>query len=196
MIKIDKKTAYVSHGLLFAVSTCKFIWHYDDVIMMAAQITSLTIVLSTIYSGTDERKHQSSSSLTFVRGIHRWPVNSPHKGTVTRKRFLFDDVIMINLYLMKALISYHNYGTNMIYIYIYNQSYINLHYLRFYKYKSSHSIYPYIRYIWWWTLRKFSMPHDELRCGDFMVFHDFGDSIQTSSITGHNKAIISHNRAH
>ena len=27
-------------------------------------------------------------------GIHRWPVNSPHKGPVTRKRFPFDDVIM------------------------------------------------------------------------------------------------------
>ena len=27
-------------------------------------------------------------------GIHRWPVNSPHKGPVTRKMFLFDDVIM------------------------------------------------------------------------------------------------------
>ena len=27
-------------------------------------------------------------------GIHRWPVNSPHKGSVTRKMFSFDDVIM------------------------------------------------------------------------------------------------------
>ena len=31
----------------------------------------------------------------FVRGIHRWPVNSPHKGPVTRKMFPFDDVIMM-----------------------------------------------------------------------------------------------------
>ena len=31
------------------------------------------------------KKHQSSASLAFVRGIHRWPVNSPHKGPVTRK---------------------------------------------------------------------------------------------------------------
>ena len=58
-----------------------------------AQITSLTIVYSTIDSDTDERKHQSSASLVFVRGIHRWPVNSPHKGPVTRKMFPFDDVI-------------------------------------------------------------------------------------------------------
>ena len=70
--------------------------HYNDVIMgtMASQITSLTIAYSTVYSGADQRKHQSSVSLPFVRGIHRWPVNSPHKWPVTRKRFPFDDVIM------------------------------------------------------------------------------------------------------
>ena len=61
---------------------------------MASQITSLTIVYSTVYSGADQRKHQSSASLSFMRGIHRWPVNSPHKGPVTRKMFPFDDVIM------------------------------------------------------------------------------------------------------
>ena len=45
--------------------------HYDDVIMgkMASQITSLTIVYSTIYSGADQRKHQSSASLAFVRRV-------------------------------------------------------------------------------------------------------------------------------
>ena len=70
--------------------------HYNDAIMsaMASQITSLTIVHSTVYSGADQRKHQSSASLVFVRGIHRWPVNSPHKEPVTRKMFSFDDVIM------------------------------------------------------------------------------------------------------
>ena len=71
--------------------------HYNDVIMsaIASQITTLTIVYSTVYSGADQRKHQSSVSLAFVRGIHWWPVNSPHKGPVTRKMFPFDDVIMI-----------------------------------------------------------------------------------------------------
>ena len=70
--------------------------HYDDVIMgaMASQITSLTILYSTVYSDSDQRKHQSFASLAFVRGIHRWPVNSPHKWPVTVKMFLFDDVIM------------------------------------------------------------------------------------------------------
>ena len=69
---------------------------YSDVIMgaIASQITSLTIVYSSVYSGADQRKHQSSASLAFVRGIHRRPVNSPHKGPVTRKMFPFDDVIM------------------------------------------------------------------------------------------------------
>ena len=61
---------------------------------IASQITSLTIVYSTVYSDADQRQHQSSASLAFVRGIHRGPVNSPHKWPVTRKMFPFDDVIM------------------------------------------------------------------------------------------------------
>ena len=40
----------------------------------------ITIVYSAVYSGADQRKHESSASLAFVREIHRWPVNSPHKG--------------------------------------------------------------------------------------------------------------------
>ena len=61
---------------------------------VSCQITSLTIVCSNVYSGVDQRKHQSSASLAFVWRIHRWPVNSPHKWPVTRKNFPFDDVIM------------------------------------------------------------------------------------------------------
>ena len=70
--------------------------HYNDVIMgaIASQITSLTIVHSIVYSDADQRKHQSSASLAFVRGIHRGPVNSPHKWPVTWKMFPSDDVIM------------------------------------------------------------------------------------------------------
>ena len=68
-----------------------------DVIMsaIASQITSLTIVYSTVYSDADQRKHQSSVSLAFMRGIHLGPVNSPHKWPVTRRMFPFDDVIML-----------------------------------------------------------------------------------------------------
>ena len=71
----------------------RFSVHYSDVIMneMASQITNLTIV----YSGADKRKHQSSASLALVRGIRRWPVNCPHKGSTTRTIFSFDDVIMV-----------------------------------------------------------------------------------------------------
>ena len=61
---------------------------------MASQITGLTIVNSTVYSDADQRKHQSSASLAYLRGNHRGPVNSPHKWPVTRKMFPFDDVIM------------------------------------------------------------------------------------------------------
>ena len=66
--------------------------HYSDVITgtMASQITSLTIVYSTVQSGTHQRKRQSSASLAFVWGIHR----SPHKRPVMRKMFPFDDVII------------------------------------------------------------------------------------------------------
>ena len=64
-------------------------FHYSDVIMsaMSSLITGIRIVYSIVCLGADPRKHQSSASLAFVKGIHRWPVNSPHKGTVTRKMF-------------------------------------------------------------------------------------------------------------
>ena len=70
--------------------------HYDDVIMtmLASQITSLPVVCSIVYSDVNQKKHQSSASLAFVREIHRGPVNFPHKWPVTRKMFPFDDVIM------------------------------------------------------------------------------------------------------
>ena len=66
---------------------------------MTSQITGVLIVYLVVYSvadHADQRKHQSSVSLAFVWGIHRSPVNFPHKGPVTRKMFPFDDVIMIN----------------------------------------------------------------------------------------------------
>ena len=60
-----------------------------------SQITGVFIVCSTVGSGADRRKQQSSASLAVVRGIHRWPVNSPHKRPATRTMFPFDDVIML-----------------------------------------------------------------------------------------------------
>ena len=74
---------------------------------MASQITSLAMY-STVYSGQGQRKHQSSASLTFVWGIHRWPVNSPHKWPLTRKMFPFDDVIMVEFSALNLRLSICN----------------------------------------------------------------------------------------
>ena len=82
----------------------RYCWGWRDILRfgalyvimstMASQITSVSIVCLTVCSGGDQRKHQSSASLPFVRRIHRWPVNSPDKGPATRKMFPFDDVII------------------------------------------------------------------------------------------------------
>ena len=84
-------------------------FHYNDAIMgaMASQITSLTIINSTVYSDADQRKYQFSVSLAVVRGIHRWLVNSPHKEPVTRKMFPFDDVIMCWVLLQTTKMKYN-----------------------------------------------------------------------------------------
>ena len=90
------------------MNQCRFITHWTirnklhwnlnkiPVIMgpIAYQITIVSIVYSTVCSDADQRKHQSSASLAFVRGIHRGPVNSSHQWPVTLKMFPFDDVIM------------------------------------------------------------------------------------------------------
>ena len=63
---------------------------------MASQIASLTIVYSTVYSGTDQRKHQSSASLAFVRGIHRLPCSElPAQRDCNAENVPIDDVIML-----------------------------------------------------------------------------------------------------
>ena len=62
--------------------------------VMASQVTSLMIIYSTVYSGTDEKNIKLRVTGLCVRGIHRWPVDSSHKGPVMRKMFPFDDVTM------------------------------------------------------------------------------------------------------
>ena len=79
---------------------------------MASQITSVSIVGSTVGSVADQRKYQSSASLAFVRGIHRWSVNSPHKGPVTRKMSPFDDVIMPSGVCSSSLALVHDGATS------------------------------------------------------------------------------------
>ena len=60
---------------------------------MTSQITCISIVCWTVCSGADQIKHQISTSPDLVRGIHRWSLDSPHKGPVKRKMFPFDDVM-------------------------------------------------------------------------------------------------------
>ena len=82
--------------LIVLTSFCLLEKHYSNVLMsaLASQITGVSIVFSIVCSGADQRKHQSSASLALVREIHWWPVVSPHKGSVTRKMFTLDDIIM------------------------------------------------------------------------------------------------------
>ena len=92
---LKKRSAYLYSKLIslieiiFDTQNVLLLSHYSDVIMgsISSQIISLTIVYSSVYSGADQRKHQNSASLPFVRGIHQRPVNFPHEGPVTRKCF-------------------------------------------------------------------------------------------------------------
>ena len=95
-------------------------WRHNSVII-ASQITSLTIVYSAVYSDAGHRKHQSSASLAFVRWIHRGPVNSPHKWPATRKMFPFDDVIIDNP------VQFHSFHNSSIVCFPNNQ--LNISYL-------------------------------------------------------------------
>ena len=99
-VVIDWYTDLLAVRVLMEWTLDYYTLHYCDVTMSptASQITSLTIVYWIVYAGTDQRKHQSSASPAFVRGIPRRPVNSPHKWPVTRKMFPFDDVIMKDIF--------------------------------------------------------------------------------------------------
>ena len=58
-------------------------WTNDNPVLyeiLYNNVTGISIVFSTVCSGANQRKHQSLASLALVRGIHRWPVNSRHKG--------------------------------------------------------------------------------------------------------------------
>ena len=79
MIKSYNMILYITRTT--ALSIIAVAMYYNDLIMstMVSQFTSLMIVYSLVYSDTDQRKHQSPTSLAFVRGIHQWPVNSLHK---------------------------------------------------------------------------------------------------------------------
>ena len=88
--------------LMRSEKTCmlvKLSIYYNDVIMraMASQITSFTIVYySSVYTGADKKKQSELRVTDICVGNSPCPVNSPHKGPVTRKMFPFDDVTMLN----------------------------------------------------------------------------------------------------
>ena len=69
---MQKKRNSIANALELRLIALIHPYHYCDAIMsaMASQITSITIVYSNVYSGTDQRKHQSSASLACVREIH------------------------------------------------------------------------------------------------------------------------------
>ena len=92
---MDRLIVLACFGPIFIHPARPYSWQWIMIMgAIASQITSLTIVYSTVYSGADQRKHQSSASLAFERGIHRGLVNSSHKWPVTRNCFPFDDVII------------------------------------------------------------------------------------------------------
>ena len=56
---------------------------------IVSQITSLTIIYSTVYLGPDQRKHQSPESLAFVKG------NSPVTGELAAPRVSYAENVSI-----------------------------------------------------------------------------------------------------
>ena len=93
--EVEKNTlnVFILRGRITKVCISGLYRHYTEVIMdpMASHVNGVSVVYQTVCSNGDQRKHQSSVSLTFVRGIHRSPVNSPHIEPVTQKMFPFDD---------------------------------------------------------------------------------------------------------
>ena len=61
--------------------------HIYIYIAVTSQITDVSIVYSIVYSGEDQPQQQSP----------QWPIDSPHKGPITRKLFPFDGVIMVDI---------------------------------------------------------------------------------------------------
>ena len=92
---------------VFIANIYFWVKHYGDVIVgaMASQITSLTIVYSTVYSGTDQRNIKAPRHWPLCREFtDDWWI--PHKWPVTRKMFAFDDVIMTVYDMVNLLIGH------------------------------------------------------------------------------------------
>ena len=83
-------SVHIMIRFMFSVEHCSDVTWSDR----AYQITGIWTVCSVQCSGVHQRKSQIFTSLAFMRGIHRLPVNFRHKRPVMRKMFSFDDVIM------------------------------------------------------------------------------------------------------
>ena len=82
--------AYISASMKFGL---KLLWRHNERDGVSNHQTHDCLFKR--FLSADQRNHQISAALAFARGIHRWPVNSPHKGPVTRKMFPFDEFIMV-----------------------------------------------------------------------------------------------------
>ena len=92
MLRRVSKWITIFPSLLFKYAGCNGLTkHYSDVIMgaMASQITSLTTVYSTTYSGEDQRKHQMTGEF-------------PARMASNAEIFPFDDVIRRQTYSTKS----------------------------------------------------------------------------------------------
>ena len=88
----QSETSFLFPNSKSGYSTVLLTNHYSEIIIstMTSQVTGVSAICST----ADQRKYESTVSLAFVRRIHWWPVDSPHKGPVMQKMFPFDDVLM------------------------------------------------------------------------------------------------------
>ena len=79
---IGKASLHADHPPMCLKMPCLQVHsHYNDAMSaMASQSPASRLFTQPFVQGANQRKHQSSALLAFVRGIHRWPVNSPHKG--------------------------------------------------------------------------------------------------------------------
>ena len=69
-------------------------WHHDERDGVSNHLC-LDCLPNRLFRRRSNKKNQNPASLAFVREIHRWSVDSPHKGPVTREMFIFDNIIMV-----------------------------------------------------------------------------------------------------
>ena len=92
VLGLQQHGAWLQSCLCFLCIFLGYNWHYNDVKLTSRSLKSRTIRL--FFLTAYANPYQSPHYWPFVRGVHWWPMNSPHKGPVTRKKLACDDVIM------------------------------------------------------------------------------------------------------